>query len=77
MPFDFITSESGAATVDWVVLTAASVAMGLAVMSVVADGIENLSGDIQNALSNVEIHISFEDWDNFRNGGETLDGEDD
>ena len=48
----FLSDESGAVTVDWVVLTAALVGLGLAVMSVVSGGIENLSGDISTALEN-------------------------
>jgi Flp pilus assembly pilin Flp len=47
----FATSESGAVTVDWVVLTAALVGLGLAVMAVVSGGVENLSGDIGQALA--------------------------
>jgi Flp pilus assembly pilin Flp len=48
----FITSESGAVTVDWVVLTAALVGLGIAVMSVVSGGVENLSTDIGQQLAN-------------------------
>ena len=50
----FAKSESGAVTVDWVVLTAAIVGLGLAVMAVVANGIEDLSGNISTTLSNTE-----------------------
>ena len=46
----FLKSESGAVTVDWVVLTAALVGLGLAVMAVVSGGVEDLSGEIQGAL---------------------------
>jgi Flp pilus assembly pilin Flp len=49
---NFANSESGAVTVDWVVLTAAIVGLGLAVMAVVSGGIEDLSGDISNTLTN-------------------------
>jgi Flp pilus assembly pilin Flp len=47
----FVSDESGAVTVDWVVLTAAIVGLGLAVISVVSGGIEDLSGDISNSLT--------------------------
>ncbi|SFI88022.1 hypothetical protein [Jannaschia pohangensis] len=47
----FAADEAGAVTVDWVVLTAALVGLGLAVMGVVSNGIENLSTDITTALS--------------------------
>lgn len=50
----FLSDESGAVTVDWVVLTAAIVGLGLAVMSVVSGGVEDLSGDISNALTNTD-----------------------
>jgi Flp pilus assembly pilin Flp len=46
----FVLSESGAVTVDWVVLTAALVGLGLAVMSVVSGGIETLSTSISTDL---------------------------
>jgi hypothetical protein len=39
-------------TVDWVVLTAALVGLGLAVMAVVSSGVENLGTDIRNSLAN-------------------------
>jgi hypothetical protein len=41
-------------TVDWVVLTAALVGLGLAVMAVVSNGIEDLSGDISTALAETD-----------------------
>lgn len=46
----FARQDSGAVTVDWVVLTAALVGLGLAVMAVVSQGVENLSGDIKTQL---------------------------
>jgi Flp pilus assembly pilin Flp len=48
---NFAQSESGAVTVDWVVLTAAIVGLGLAVMAVVSTGIESLSNDIATSLT--------------------------
>ena len=50
----FAADESGAVTVDWVVLTAALVGLGLAVMAVVSGGVENLSNDIGQSLANAE-----------------------
>lgn len=50
----FIADESGAVTVDWVVLTAALVGLGLAVMAVVSGGIEDLSTDISGALTDID-----------------------
>jgi Flp pilus assembly pilin Flp len=57
----FLNSESGAVTVDWVVLTAAIVGLGLAVMAVVSAGVEDLSGDIQTQLETGHITTSFGD----------------
>lgn len=50
MPSSFIRDEAGAVTVDWVVLTAALVGLGLAVMTVVSEGIESTSNDIDGTL---------------------------
>ncbi|MBL4629354.1 MAG: hypothetical protein JKY00_15220 [Roseicyclus sp.] len=74
----FLLSEDGAVTVDWVVLTAALVGLGLAVMAVVSSGVEDLSGDINTQLVSQEIASSFgalsapferNQWDS-RTGGE-------
>ncbi|QBY01185.1 hypothetical protein E2K80_10990 [Rhodophyticola sp. CCM32] len=50
----FWADESGAVTVDWVVLTAALVGLGLAVISVVSGGMEDLSTDIGQALTDTD-----------------------
>jgi len=55
----FLTGESGAVTVDWVVLTAGMVGLGLATMAVVSGGVEDLSGDMQSQLETQEISTSF------------------
>ncbi len=51
---NFAKSESGAVTVDWVVLTAAIVGLGLAVMAVVSGGIEELSNNIGQSLADTD-----------------------
>lgn len=51
----FLEDEEGAATVDWVVLTAVGIAMTLAVMEVVTDGVLALADNISAALSAIEI----------------------
>lgn len=51
----FLAAEDGAVTVDWVVLTAALVGLGLAVLAVVSDGVENLTGDIGTVLEDDTI----------------------
>lgn len=52
---NFITSESGAVTVDWVVLTAAIVGLGLAVTAVVSQGVENLGTEIRDGLATTAV----------------------
>ena len=56
---NFVVSESGAVTVDWVVLTASVVGLGLAVMSVVSGGMERLSEEIASSLAAIEIQDRF------------------
>ena len=55
----FLADESGAVTVDWVVLTAGLVSLGLATMAVVSAGVEDLSGDMQTQMETQEITASF------------------
>ena len=47
----FANDEAGAVTVDWVVLTAAIVGLGLVVMQTVGAGVEDLSNDIAADLT--------------------------
>jgi Flp pilus assembly pilin Flp len=47
---NFKSDESGAVTVDWVVLTAAIVGLGMVVMKIVGGGIEGLGNDIVTDL---------------------------
>jgi Flp pilus assembly pilin Flp len=56
---NFVNDESGAVTVDWVVLTAAIVGLGIAVLAAVSDGVENLSSDIDTQMSGQAISTSF------------------
>ncbi|HHB80280.1 MAG TPA: hypothetical protein ENK83_00820 [Aliiroseovarius sp.] len=51
----FFADESGAVTVDWVVLTAAIVGLGIAVLTSVSGGTTNLAGDIASQLSSTTI----------------------
>ena len=46
----FLEDTTGAVTVDWVVLTAAVTGLGLATVSVVSAGLEDLATDIQQSL---------------------------
>lgn len=55
----FAASESGAVTVDWVVLTGGLVGLGMAVMGVVSGGVEQMSRAISTALTDVQIETRF------------------
>ena len=52
----FKSDESGAVTVDWVVLTAAIVGLGMVVMTTVGGGVESLGGEIVTDLTNQSIN---------------------
>jgi Flp pilus assembly pilin Flp len=58
---EFWYDESGAVTVDMTVLAAGVVGLGIATMSVVSSGVEDLSGDINAELSS-------NSWNLFGNG---------
>ena len=51
----FLGNESGAVTVDWVVLTAAIVGLGLAVITSVRSGVTALGTDINNSLTSASV----------------------
>lgn len=50
----FINSEDGAVTVDWVVLTAAIVGLGIAVIGTVSNGALNNADGLGAHLSSIE-----------------------
>jgi len=49
----FLADESGAVTVDWVVLTAAVVGLGFGVITVFANGNETLADNLSNTVGNI------------------------
>jgi Flp pilus assembly pilin Flp len=51
----FRNDESGAVTVDWVVLTAAIVGLGLAVVASVRTGANSIASQIQTSLSSGSV----------------------
>ena len=55
----FRKDEDGAVTVDWVVLTAAIVGLGIATLAAVSGGVEDLSGDISAQLATSQIKTTF------------------
>lgn len=56
----FRDNENGAVTVDWVVLAAAIVGLGLAVYAVVSPGVQNLSTDVDTQLKTDHIKTTFD-----------------
>ncbi|MCK8462984.1 hypothetical protein MUY35_03870 [Aliiroseovarius sp. S1339] len=53
--FGLITDEDGAVTVDWIVLTAAIVMLGMASMFIVAGNIPGLSSKVSSVVANQPI----------------------
>lgn len=53
----FVQDDSGAVTVDWVVLTAATVGLGFAVMNVVEQGLVDLATAISEELAGIEVKV--------------------
>lgn len=54
-----VDDESGAVTVDWVMLSAAAVALSLAATDVVREGLSNLTSDIEAQLRSQQISDAF------------------
>lgn len=51
----FLNEETGAVTVDWVVLTAAIVGLGIAVLTSVSGGTRELAESISTSLVEAEV----------------------
>ena len=51
---EFLKDEDGAITVDFVVLTAAIVTLGLVVGAAISRGSEGLANDISNTMDNMD-----------------------
>jgi len=56
----FHEAEDGAVTVDWVVLTAAVVGLGIAALAAVKGGMKQLTGNINSQLSGQSINTTFD-----------------
>ena len=57
---NFRNDESGAVTVDWVVLTAAIVGLGIAVVATVRGGAQDMADSIQTSLDTAAPTITFD-----------------
>ena len=55
----FLADESGAVTVDWVVLTAAIVGLGIAVLTSVGGGTTTLATAVSGDIANTDRNL----WD--------------
>ncbi|MEM1375572.1 MAG: hypothetical protein AAGF78_14455 [Pseudomonadota bacterium] len=51
----FRRDEDGAVTVDWVVLTAAIVGLGIAILATVSNGVGDLADAIDSELSTMTV----------------------
>ncbi len=51
----FAKDESGAVTVDWVVLTAALVGIAIVVLGIVSNGINSTASRINSALNAIPV----------------------
>jgi Flp pilus assembly pilin Flp len=52
---NFRKDEDGAVTVDWVVLTAAVVGLGIAGVATVSDGVGTLANNIENGVATANV----------------------
>jgi Flp pilus assembly pilin Flp len=55
----FLADEDGAVTVDWVVLTAAIVGLGIAVLTSVSNGAEIMASNIDQELQTEIPSVAF------------------
>lgn len=53
---EFCKSEDGAVTVDWVVLTAAVVILGILALNFVRSGVGSAANEINSYLSSITIN---------------------
>jgi hypothetical protein len=51
--------ETGAVTVDWVVLTAMTVGLGIAALNMIREGVGDLTSEIAHYLSDATVKTSF------------------
>mgnify|MGYP005841567487 CR=1 FL=1 len=52
---NFHADESGAVTVDWVVLTAAVVGLAVAAVAAVKGGVDSLASDIKTGVTAISV----------------------
>jgi len=55
----FLNDESGAVTVDWVVLTAAIVGLGIAVLTSVGNGTTSLADKVSSHMATQDVTTTY------------------
>lgn len=55
---DFLKDDSGAVTVDWVVLTAAIVGLGVAVITSIGSGTNSLASKVGSTFSSATVTLT-------------------
>lgn len=72
---EFLKSESGAVTVDWVMLTAATVGLGIATTAAVRGGVGSLADSVEASLTNATVaSLNFGATGHVDNYGEACGG---
>ncbi len=60
----FVRGESGAVTVDWIVLTAAMMGLAVVAMNAVGSGVDNASTDMRKCIKRqANVILSKDGWD--------------
>lgn len=54
----FLQDDSGAVTVDWVVLTAAIVGLGIAVITTIGGGADSLATEVSSTFSSATVTLT-------------------
>lgn len=57
--YSFLSAEDGAVTIDWVVLTAAVVGMGFAVIAMIAGGALDHSGGLTAHIDSLNVTTGY------------------
>jgi len=57
---DFAVTDSGAVTVDWVVLGAAVIMLGVGVMQAMYSGASNISSALSNTLTDSAVTVNLD-----------------
>jgi Flp pilus assembly pilin Flp len=61
---NFLKDEDGAVTVDWVVLTAAVVALGIGAISAISTSVDTLATDIAGSVTNADAQGGVANYNN-------------